>query len=197
MTPELPPWPERSPRHGSVLLRQFEDRDAQLAVALGADPYIPVIGSLPAFPTGEQALDWVHRQRGRLAEGAGFSFVIADLESDIAIGTIGLWLRHLSAGRAAVGYSVSPAWRRRGVGRSALTAVTSFAWTIPELHRVELYIEPWNVGSLHVAHAAGYRREGLLRSHSMLGGVRRDMLIHATLRPNPRQPQAWPAVPDP
>lgn len=109
--------------------------------------------------------------------------MMADLESDVAVGTIGLWLQQLSAGRARVGYSVAPVSRGRGVGRDALTAVTTFAWTIPALHRIELYIEPWNTGSLRVAEAAGYQREGLLRSYLAIGGTRRDLLVYFALRP--------------
>jgi ribosomal-protein-alanine N-acetyltransferase len=165
------------------MLREFRDEDAHLAFELGADPYIPLIGSLPAHPTPPQALEWIHRQRGRHAEGAGFSFVIADAESDHAVGAIGLWLQNLSAGRATVGYAVSPAYRGRGIATNALQALTAFAWTIPELHRLELYIEPWNHSSMHVAEAAGYQREGLLRSHQEIGGSRRDMLLYATTRP--------------
>jgi RimJ/RimL family protein N-acetyltransferase len=51
------------------------------------------------------------------------------------------------------------------------------------LYRVELYIEPWNAGSIRVAQAAGYQREGLLRSHQEIGGIRRDMVLYAAIRP--------------
>lgn len=179
----LPSWPTTPPSFGSVVLRAFTDQDAHLAVELGADPYIPLIGSLPAFPTSGQALEWIGRQRGRFAEGAGLSFAIADAQSDNAVGTIGLWLANLSVGRARAGYSVSAAHRGRGVASSALQALTRFAWTIPALHRVELHIEPWNTSSVHVAEAAGYQREGLLRSYQEIGGTRRDMLLYATIRP--------------
>jgi ribosomal-protein-alanine N-acetyltransferase len=60
--------------------------------------------------------------------------------------------------------------------------LTRFAWTIPALRRVELYIEPWNGSSIRVAEAAGYQREGLLRSHREIGGIWRDMLLYATIR---------------
>jgi ribosomal-protein-alanine N-acetyltransferase len=118
-----------------------------------------------------------------LAEGERFSFAIANAESDNAVGAIGLGLRHLSAGRATAGYAVSPAHRGRGIATSALKALTRFAWTIPGLYRVELYVEPWNTSSIHVAEAARYQREGLLRSHQEIGGTRRDMLLYATTRP--------------
>lgn len=183
ITMEPPSWPATPPAHGSVVLRAFTDADAHLAVELGEDSYIPLIGSLPAHPTAQQALDWVRRQRDQLAERARFSFAIADAGSGTAVGAIGLGLEHRSQGRAAAGYAVSPLHRGRGVATSALKALTGFAWTIPELHRVELHIEPWNSGSIRVAEAAGYRREGLLRSHQEIGGTRRDMLLYATTRP--------------
>ena len=171
MTGQLPSWPTTPPSYGSVVLRAFSDEDAHLAVELGDDPYIPLIGSLPAHPTAQQALEWIHRQRGQLAERQRYSFAIADAESNKAVGAIGLGLQHLSAGRATAGYAVAPAHRGRGIATSALQALTIFAWTIPALYRVELYIEPWNTSSIHVAEASGYRRKGLLRSHQEIGGT--------------------------
>jgi ribosomal-protein-alanine N-acetyltransferase len=117
------------------------------------------------------------------AERERFSFAIADAESDIAVGRIGLGLRNLSAGRATSGYAVSPLPRGRGIATSALKALTTFAWTSSTRYRVELYIEPWNNSSIHVAEAAGYQREGLLRSYLEIGGTRQDMLLYATTRP--------------
>lgn len=178
----MPPWPVTPPAHGPVVLRRFTDVDVQLAIELGDDPYVPLIGSLPAHPSSLQALEWIHRQHDRYTDGVGLSFAIADARTDRAVGAIGLWLKNLPAGRATVGCSVSPAQRRRGVASSAVTALTTFAWTIPDLHRIELYIEPCNIGSLQVAAAAGYQREGLLRSHQEIGGSRRDMLLYAVTR---------------
>ncbi len=54
--------------------------------------------------------------------------------------------------------------------------------TIAELHRIELTIEEWNIASVRTAERAGFRREGLLRSHQKIGGRRRDMLIYAVTR---------------
>ena len=77
---------------------------------------------------------------------------------------------------------MTPSARGRGLASAALTALTSYAWSFPDLHRIELYIEPWNVGSTKTAERAGYEREGLLRSHQEIGGHRRDMLINAAIR---------------
>ena len=183
MTEQLPSWPTTTPTHGSIVLREFTDADTHLGVELGDDPYVPLIGSLPALPTAQQALEWIEQQRGGLAEGIGLSFAIADAETNTAVGGIGLWLQNLPAARATAGYSVSARHRGRGAASSALMALTIFAWTIPTLYRVELYIEPWNTGSVRVAEASGYQREGLLRSRQEIGGIRRDMLLYVAIRP--------------
>ncbi|ANN20851.1 GCN5 family acetyltransferase [Amycolatopsis orientalis] len=176
---EPPPWPGTPPAHGAVVLREFTEADVRLALELGEDPYVPLIGSLPAKPTRREAEDWVRRQQSRHAEGRGFPFVI-DVRGT-GVGTIGLWLRKLSEGIGIVGYSVSPAHRRRGFASDALKAITGFAWTVPGVERIELYIEPWNRGSIRAAEKAGYRNAGLLPAHQEIGGTARDMLLYSRI----------------
>ena len=179
---DLPPWPTWPVTCGPVALREFSDLDVAMVMEMSTDPYVPLIGSLPGDASQQEAHEYIDRQRGRLAEGTGYSFAVADADTDQAVGTIGLWLRQLAEGRATAGYFVSPSARGRGVAAAALTALTSFAWTVPGLHRIELHIEPWNTGSIKTAERAGYQREGLMRGHQEIGGQRRDMLLYATLR---------------
>jgi len=187
-TIRLPAWPAKPVTHGSIVLREFSDADLPMVQELSADSYVPLIGTLPPNATRQEARDYIDRQRGRLAEGIGFSFAIAEAGTGRSVGGIGLWLAALDQGRATAGYSVIPSARGRGVASAALTALAFFAWTIPELHRIELYIEPWNIGSVKSAERAGFQREGLLRSHQEIGGHRRDMLLYATVRENPPVP---------
>lgn len=155
-----------------------------MVIELATDPYVATISSLPSRATAQEAADWIERQRRRLGEGAGFSFCIADRDTGRALGTIGLWTgAHLADGRATAGYVLAPSARGHHLARDALGALTAFGWTIPSLQRIELYIEPWNTGSLRTAETAGYSREGLLRRHQEIAGVRRDMLLYAAIRP--------------
>jgi RimJ/RimL family protein N-acetyltransferase len=165
----LPTWPVIPPAQDSIILRAFTDDDVNLALELGEDPYIPLIGSLPAHPTREEALKWIGRQRNSLVERARLSFVIAEAASDVAVGAIGLGLKDLSAGRASGGFAVSPKHRGRGIATSALKALTAHAWTIPAIHRIELHIEPWNDKSIHVAESAGYLSGGCFVATRRLG----------------------------
>ena len=165
------------------MLRPFRESDVGMLRDLATDPYVPLIGTLPANASEQGALDFIERQHARLRSGVGYSFCVADQSTDAALGTAGLWLADVAAGRASVGYAVAPFARRRRVAVSALRALTAFGWAIPELHRIELYAEPSNVGSVRTAEAAGYLPEGLLRSHQPIGDRRADMLLYATLRP--------------
>ncbi|WP_375432546.1 GNAT family N-acetyltransferase [uncultured Friedmanniella sp.] len=164
-----------------MTLRAFCEPDVAMVQDLATDPYIPLIGSLPADADPAAALAWIGRQHARLAEDVGFSFCIAD-EEDRPLGFAGLWTRGLPGGRATAGYAVRPSARGRGVATHALRALTDFGWTFPDLHRIELYIEPDNIGSRRTAEQAGYRHEGLLRQHQEIGGRRRDMCLYARLR---------------
>ena len=183
----LPP-PVVAPSADGVVLRPFGARDVGMLRDLATDPYVPLIGSLPAYATEQQALDFIERQHSRWETGVGYSFCVADLETDSALGTAGLWIGDLAVGRASAGYTVAPAARRRGVAARALRALTTFGWTLPELFRIELYIEPWNLGSIRTAEAVGYLREGLLRSHQPIGERRVDMYLYASLRPDETRP---------
>ena len=175
--------PAAPPTYGGVRLRSFEPRDAAMVRDLSTDPYVPLIGSLAKDATVHQALEWIERQHTRLATGVGYSFCIADIDHDRALGQAGLWLEAVAQGRATAGYGVAPGARGRGVAAQALTALTTFAWTVPDLHRVELLIEPWNVASARTAENAGYLHEGLLRSQQVVGGRRVDPQIYSALRP--------------
>ncbi|SED80203.1 GNAT family N-acetyltransferase [Ruania alba] len=176
-------WPSEAPSAGSVLLRPLSANDAHLVAELAADSYIPTIGSVPAQVDGDGAAAWISRQLSRAKRGTGYSFAVADRHTDRAVGNAGLSLRALDSGRAVGGYAISPQCRGRGYATDALVALTAFAWTVPGLHRIELYIEPWNVASIRTAERAGYLREGLLRSHQEINGVRRDMVLYAALPP--------------
>jgi RimJ/RimL family protein N-acetyltransferase len=175
--------PSEDPTFGAIRLRAFAERDAAMLMDLATDPYLPLIGTLPGDASRADAVEWIRRQHARLESGAGYSYCVADLETDQALATAGLHLGPIAEGRATAGYAVAPRSSGRGVAGQALQALTAFGWTIPAVHRVELYIEPWNLASLRTAARAGYEREGLLRRHQEIGGRRVDMVLWAAVRP--------------
>jgi [ribosomal protein S5]-alanine N-acetyltransferase len=175
--------PSVAPTFGEVRVRAFAERDAGMLMDLSTDPYVPKVTSLPGDADRSDTLAFVERQFDRLETGTGYFLCVADLHTDEALGMAGLSLAVIAEGRATAGYSVAPRSRGRGIAGQALTALTRFGWTISQLFRIELYIEPWNVASVRTAEFAGYEREGLLRSHQEIAGERVDMFRYAAIRP--------------
>lgn len=176
--------PREAPQHGDVRLREFVESDTPMLVDLSRDPYLPLIGTLPGKTDYAGALGYITRQHDRLATGAGYSSCVALAGSDEAVGGAGLWLASIKQGRATAGYCIAPRHRGRGLAGHALRALTAFAWTVPDVQRIELYIEPWNVASERTALVADFQREGLLRRHQVIGDNRVDMLLYAAIRPS-------------
>ncbi|MET0693233.1 MAG: GNAT family N-acetyltransferase, partial [Propionibacteriaceae bacterium] len=143
-------WPDPLPSFGAIVLRPFRVDDLHLVEALAADPYVPLIGSIPSPYSEAEGLAYLARQHQRLADGTGYSFAIADRADDRALGGAGLWLQ-APDDRATLGYAVAPANRGRGIAAEALQALTAFGWSLPSLSRLELYIEPWNGASIRTA----------------------------------------------
>ena len=100
------------PAADGVVLRAFHAGDVAMLRDLATDPYVPLIGSLPADASEQQALDFIERQHSRWTTGVGYSFCVADEVDGRALGTAGLWLGHLDLGRASAGYTVAPRARR-------------------------------------------------------------------------------------
>ncbi|HSU35123.1 MAG TPA: GNAT family N-acetyltransferase [Propionibacteriaceae bacterium] len=174
-------WPDPLPRHGPIGLRPFRRGDLELVAEFAADPYVPLIGTIPTPFSEAAGLAYLERQHQRLADGTGWSFAIAELATDRAVGGAGLWLH--DAAPATAGYAVAASARGRGIARAALTALTEFAWSGAGLHTVELFIEPTNLASIAVAERCGYRRRELISEHTEIGGIRRDMLRWCATRP--------------
>lgn len=175
--------PNAVPRlsHGRVVLRPFEERDANLVVSAASDDLIPSITTVPTSGSRGDAEEYVARQHSRLQSGAGYSFAIADSETDEAVGQIGLWLRDIDEARATTGYWIGPGYRRCGYLTAALQALTDWALKLDEVERLQLFVGPWNEGSWRAAERCGYQREGLLRSWQQVGQQRKDMFVYSIL----------------
>lgn len=162
-------------------LRPFETKDAGLVREASLDPLIPLITTVPGNGTDDEISKYILRQRRRLVERSGYSFAVADAGSDQALGHIGLWLKNAEQGRARIGYWVGPRHRNKGIISVALDAISRWGLNLSGIHRLELYVEPWNEGSWRAAERCGYTREGLLRSWQDVGGQRRDMYMYSRL----------------
>lgn len=162
-----------------VRLRPFRDGDVDLVVRAGRDPLIPLITTVPADGTVEDARAFLDRQARRLAAGIGYSFAVARVVDDVAVGQVGVWLLELDQRGATVGYWMGREHRRQGFAAAALDLATGWALGLDGVDRADLYVEPWNEGSWRTAERCGYRRQELLRQWQQVGEERRDMFRYS------------------
>lgn len=84
--------------------------------------------------------------------------------------------------RAAVGYWLTPAARGHGIATHATLLMARWAFGALGIERLELTCGPDNEPSQRVAERCGFVREGLLRSHIVFKGGRRDTVMFSLLR---------------
>src|SRR6266536_1311335 len=166
---------------GPYVSRAFRPADVRLVAEASAEPYIPLVTSVPVPFTEDDGLAFITRQHVRARDNVGYSMAIADRVTDRAVGSIGLWLRDLDAGRASVGYWIVPSARGNHAAGHALRAVARWALGVLRIPRLELFVEPGNTASIRTAQHAGFVQEGLLRNWREIGGTRRDMLVFSLI----------------
>ena len=161
-----------------VTLRAFTAADVVLIQSASQDPLIPLITSVPSTAGQSEALAFIERQHHRLASGAGWSFAVADAETGVGVGQIGLWPGQSSRRTGnpdTIGYWIGPGHRKQGYAGAALELLTDWGLGVRQMPRIDLYIEPWNEGSWRTAEGAGYLRDALLPSWQKVGTQWRDM----------------------
>jgi RimJ/RimL family protein N-acetyltransferase len=182
-----------------LVLRSWRVDDADEVVALADDAetrrWSP---SLRLVDDHASALAWIARRLERRTDWA-----VCDAASGRLAGRIGLHHHDADDRSAEVGYGVSPRYRRRGVARRALQAVSAYAFSPVEeaglgLHRLALEHAVGNVGSCRTASACGYAFEGLAREVIRDGsGGFDDIHLHGRLATDPPGPLVQVVPPEP
>ncbi|MER6027745.1 GNAT family N-acetyltransferase [Streptomyces sp. NPDC001851] len=145
-------------------LRPYRDSDVPVLVANGNDPdTLRFMSGNPGVITTETMRSWVGSSASRARRNPDrLGYAVADPAGDelLAGAVIHVTRRRSSA---ELGFWVAPAARGRGVATTLTRALTDVCFA-RGLHRVEMFIRGENVRSQRVALAAGFRREGELRS---------------------------------
>jgi RimJ/RimL family protein N-acetyltransferase len=149
-----------------VALRAPEARDVDQIVAACQDPDIPRYTRVPTPYGRSDAEDYVRNAAAGRAAGTDLSLVIVGAADDsVVLGAAGVHRLAEDRSVAEVGYWIESSARRRGIATRALRLVSR--WVVADLavQRLELLAATDNTGSHRVAEAAGFTREGVLRSY--------------------------------
>ena len=165
-----------------IRLEPLEQRHAAplLAVVAGDDDVVRFT-RVPANPDEAFVRSWIRRYEDGWADGTSAGFAAVDHAGSL-LGFAALVRLDLAAAEAEIGYVVGKKARGRGVATRAVRLLTRWSLADLGIERLELLIQPDNIGSARVAERAGYRLEGVLRSKHINDRRRADFGVWSRLR---------------
>ena len=101
---------------------------------------------------------------------------------DHIIGTMSI--QHISRGifqSCVIGYKMDAEYRNMGYMTEALHFLVSFIFTELKLHRIEAYVNPDNVASIHLLKKLEFTEEGIAHGSAWIQGVWQDHLRFALI----------------
>ncbi len=176
--PALAP-PDPPLTDGVVTLRAWRDTDADALVRMMDEPEVARWTRAPSPYRESDAIAWLATHPVLLRRRTELPLAITDAASGELLGSIGL--RFPEDGRGEFGYLVAAAARRRGVAARALRLYARYAFDALGVERLEVQIQPANEASLALAESVGFRREGTLRSYTVVRGQRVDLVMLSML----------------
>src|SRR3954453_22007132 len=125
------------------------------------------------------AFQWLASLPTQMRRGDALPLAVTDTSDGKLLGSIDIRMR--GEGRAEFGYVIGAWARRRGIGTRALSLYSPWCFENLDVARLELLVQPDNEASLALGRRAGFVEEGLLRSHSLVRGERKDMVMMSLL----------------
>jgi RimJ/RimL family protein N-acetyltransferase len=181
LSPPSIEFPNRGIGDGEVRLRLLREDDLPALVSALQGPEFGRWTRVP-HPYGEaDARAWFAKQAEIRRTGTGLHLIVADSRDDSLLGSVGLTEIEWEELRAQIGYWVARESRRRGVATRSVRLLAQWAFEALPLERLGILADRQNAASAAVAERAGFRREGLLRSYTIIKDTRRDIVSYSLL----------------
>jgi [ribosomal protein S5]-alanine N-acetyltransferase len=166
---------------GEVRLRLLREEDLPALVSALQGPEFGRWTRVP-HPYGDaDARAWFTKQAEIRRAGTGLHLIVADARDDRLLGSVGLTEIDWEELRAQIGYWVTREHRRRGVATRSVRLLAKWSFEELPLERLGILADRQNAASAGVAERAGFKREGLLRSYTIIKDTRRDMVSYSLL----------------
>jgi RimJ/RimL family protein N-acetyltransferase len=178
----LPDLPDGELTDDVVTLRPLRAADAFDTYVLRCLPEVVATSVPPKAPEREVIERKCARAEAGWLAGERADLTIRDAATGAFAGEIGLYYGEPRTQQAMIGYSVTPAWRRRGYATRAVRLVAAWALHHTGIARLVAGTAPNNAGSQLVLERAGFVREGYQRAR-LPGpdGTRIDDILYALL----------------
>lgn len=167
------------------LLRALREEDLPFLDRLSTDPDALGPFEWPGFSDARK-----HRRRweedGYITPTSG---MVAIIDEDTVVGMV-IWK---SEGRGVpvgvtyeIGIALLPEHRGRGLGTAAQRLLIDYLFDHTTANRIEATTNGENVAEQRALEKAGFRREGVMRQRSFIGGRYHDTVIYGLLRSDAR-----------
>lgn len=130
----------------------------------------------------EEAKRFIRKARYYLRRGKRYAFVIAEKDSDKAIGVVDLFKVDHEHKNAELGYWLGKKHRRKGIMSEAVMLMLNFGFKKLKLHRIHANVFEGNIASKGVLEKRGFSYEGLSRESKFKCGKFRNEWRFALLR---------------
>jgi RimJ/RimL family protein N-acetyltransferase len=170
---------------GVVTLRPLIAADAEDTFLLRQLDEVVSTSVPPRRPDFDEILAFCELAESLWLAGLRADFTIRDAASGGYAGEIGLFYTEPQLQQALIGYSIAPAWRRRGYATRAVRLVSEWTFANTDVVRLVAGTAPDNVASQRVLQAAGFVQEGLARKRLPgTNGTRVDDVSHVLFAPS-------------
>ena len=174
---------------GGCFLRLFEESDAQELYALVDANRAYLARWLPwvdATRGPEDVLSFIRAARKQLGDNDGFPLAIVDGPNIIgAIGILSIDWTHRST---SIGYWLAEDRQGRGTMTEAVRALTTHAFKVWKLNRVEIRAAVGNARSRAIPERLGFSEEGVARQAERIGDRYEDSVVYSMLGADWSQP---------
>jgi diamine N-acetyltransferase len=156
-------------------LRSPREDDKNFLVGLRNDvPLQMLLMALPRANSSSRVDEWVSRLTD---DPASLFFVVADKETDKAIGYIQLTKMEFVHGHGELGICLGEEHRGRGYAADAFALLERHARSVFNIRKIILYCLASNERAIGFYKKTGYETVGTLKEHFYQEGAYRDVLI--------------------
>ncbi|MFC4070730.1 GNAT family N-acetyltransferase [Actinoplanes subglobosus] len=160
----LPDLPGGELSDGVITLRPLGEQDVDFYTELHNVPDV-IATSVPPEPKPAAEIQRrCLRAQAHWLAGNRADLVILDTATGARAGEIDLYYQEPPTGQAMIGYSMLPAYRKRGFASRAAQLLALWAFAETGIARLIAGTLPTNAGSQRVLEKAGFTREAYLRS---------------------------------
>jgi ribosomal-protein-serine acetyltransferase len=174
----------------AIKLRLLEEADAEELHALIEANRAYLVPWLPwaAGQSFEDTLGFIRGARSQASDNAGFQAVIV-LAGSI-VGVVGCVTVDRANRSTRIGYWLDAGQQGKGTMTAAVRALVDHALTTWQLNRVEIVVATENRRSRAIPERLGFREEGTLRQHQLVGDRYLDCVSYSTLAEDDREASA-------